>query len=145
MYIKCAYVSAYIVYICVSIYVCVYVCACMAAFIVHDLARERASERSGQIQLMSRDKEDDAADTNTSSTRPKDEQLKKKPKIVKSHVMYVRDAKAERKTPRAPHEAEKDNKANVNLKQLRNFVTDIHTYRQTDGQTDRQTDRLSAL
>uniref|UniRef100_A0A7I4YDN3 CCHC-type domain-containing protein n=1 Tax=Haemonchus contortus TaxID=6289 RepID=A0A7I4YDN3_HAECO len=43
-----------------------------------------------------RDKRDDAADTNASSTKPKDEPLKKKPKIVKPHVMYVRDAKAER-------------------------------------------------
>ncbi|XGW18594.1 hypothetical protein V3C99_002867, partial [Haemonchus contortus] len=29
----------------------------------------------------------------------------------------------------------------ADLKELRNFVTDIQTDRQTDGQTDRQTDR----
>nr|CDJ85154.1 Zinc finger domain containing protein [Haemonchus contortus] len=65
-----------------------------------------------------RDKRDDAADTNASSTKPKDEPLKKKPKIVKPHAMYVRDAKAERKRHAHLLKQKKDNKANVSRRSL---------------------------
>nr|CDJ91492.1 unnamed protein product [Haemonchus contortus] len=65
-----------------------------------------------------RDKRDDAADTNASSTKPKDELLKKKPKIVKPHVMYVRDAKAERNRHAHLMKQKKDNKANVSRRSL---------------------------
>nr|CDJ81077.1 unnamed protein product [Haemonchus contortus] len=65
-----------------------------------------------------RDKRDDAADTNARSTKPKDEPLKKKPKIVKPHAMYVRDAKAERKRHAHLMKHKKDNKANVSRRSL---------------------------
>nr|CDJ88201.1 hypothetical protein HCOI_00730600 [Haemonchus contortus] len=65
-----------------------------------------------------RDKRDDAADTNASSTKPKDEPLKKKPKIVKPHVMYVRDAKAERNRHAHLMKQKKDDKANVSRRSL---------------------------
>ncbi|XGW33939.1 hypothetical protein V3C99_018012 [Haemonchus contortus] len=65
-----------------------------------------------------RDKRDAAADTNASSTKPKDEPLKKMPEIVKPHVMYVRDAKAERKRHAHLMKQKKDNKANVSRRSL---------------------------
>ncbi|XGW02887.1 hypothetical protein V3C99_014708 [Haemonchus contortus] len=65
-----------------------------------------------------RDKRDDAADTNASSTKPKDEPLKKKPKIVKPHAMYVRDAKAECKRHAHLMKRKRDNKANVSRRSL---------------------------
>uniref|UniRef100_A0A7I4YAE4 RRP7 domain-containing protein n=1 Tax=Haemonchus contortus TaxID=6289 RepID=A0A7I4YAE4_HAECO len=67
---------------------------------------------------VERDKRDDAADTNASSTKPKDEPLKKKPKIVKPHVMYVRDAKAEHKRHEHLMKQKKDNKVNVSCRRL---------------------------
>uniref|UniRef100_A0A7I4YK92 Uncharacterized protein n=1 Tax=Haemonchus contortus TaxID=6289 RepID=A0A7I4YK92_HAECO len=64
-----------------------------------------------------RDKRDDAADTNASSTKPKEEPLKKKPKIVKPHVMYT-SAKAERKRHAHLMKQQKDNKAIVSRRSL---------------------------
>uniref|UniRef100_A0A7I5E5W1 CCHC-type domain-containing protein n=1 Tax=Haemonchus contortus TaxID=6289 RepID=A0A7I5E5W1_HAECO len=58
-----------------------------------------------------RNKRDDAA-------KPKDEPLERKPKIVKPHVMYVRDAKAERNRHAHLMKQKKDNKANVSRRSL---------------------------
>ncbi|XGW06472.1 hypothetical protein V3C99_016629, partial [Haemonchus contortus] len=60
-----------------------------------------------------RDKRDAVADTTATSIKLEGKPPKKKPKITKPHVMYVRNAKAE--CARHAHfmKQKKDNKANV--------------------------------